>query len=151
MIHKNFKKAFNECSMICFPIKRKQNKQAKWWWYMKTVKTSVSWLFWKDWNFSELMFRNLFPHWVKKMKQVNWWLNTKISKRFSNNFKSVFSLKINKQAIFFNFRPLKMKIYFMFFDLSDFSTHVWKWWFINSVFFKSFWPTRPPKTRLREW
>ena len=37
----------------------------------------------------------------------------------------------------------------MFFNPSGLSKRVWKWWYIDSVFFKTFSPTWPPKTRLR--
>ena len=38
--------------------------------------------FWKDFQW---MFHNLFFHWMKKTKQVNWWLNVEILKKLSMN------------------------------------------------------------------
>ena len=84
------------------------------------------------------MFHDLFFHWVKKMKQINWQLYAKISKRFLNEFQFVFLLKMNKTDFMFNFYFLEMNVYFMFFDSSGFLKRVWKWWFINNVFFKIF-------------
>ena len=97
----------NWCSTTYFSIKWKQNKQIKWWWCMRIVKTFVSWFFLKNWNSLELMFRDLFSHWTKKMKQVNCWLNVKILKSFLNNFRPVFPLKINKTGLIFLFLFLR--------------------------------------------
>ena len=150
------------------PLSESRTNRSNWWFakISKRFSMNVQWSVLSlsenranrsNWWFAEISKRLLMNVWwpvfslsENKVNKSNWWF-VKISKRFSNDFRPVFSLKMNKTAFIFDFRPLKVKIYFMFFDPSGLSKRVWKWRFINNVFFKSFWPTRPPKTRLREW
>ena len=119
-------------------------EQANWWWWW--------WLFFLGGrNPPGLVFRDLFPHWAGGAEQANWWLDAEAPKRPPGGFRPVFPLGMGKTGLIFDLRPSEVKAYFMLFDPSGLSKRVWEWWFINNVFFKSFWPIRPPKTRLREW
>ena len=110
-----------------------------------------------NWWFTEISKRFLMSvQWFvfslneNRANRSNWWF-AEILKRSLNGFQSVFSLGMNKTSFIFDFHSLKMKIYFMFFDLFNLLKRVWKWWFKNNVFFKNFWFIKFFKTRFKKW